>query len=156
MQHAGPGPGLIDAVLTGAQEERLLQRVQRAGNGIGACERSEIVALVFLGATVFQDLRRCMVAADEDVREALVVAQDNVEAWFELFDQVGFEEESLGLCLGHHEFHAGGEGDHQRDALRMPTKTRVIGDAVFQVLRFADIEDFSIHPEHAVNARLGR
>ena len=41
---------------------------------------------------MLEGLRRLVVFADEDVREALVVAQDDVEARLQLLDQVGFEQ----------------------------------------------------------------
>ena len=80
VQHAGAGALLEHGVLAGAQEEGFLQRVQRAGNRACAGERAEIVALMLFRAAIFQDLRGRVVAPDEDVRKALIVAQKDVEA----------------------------------------------------------------------------
>ena len=92
MQHAGPRARGVDIVRACAQQECLLQRVQRVIHSAGRCEWSEVSSLGALGSAMFQRLRRFVVLADQNVRKALVVAQDDVEAWFQLLDQVRFEQ----------------------------------------------------------------
>jgi hypothetical protein len=81
VQHAGPRAGLVDAVRARAQQEGLLQGVQRAIDRPGAGERSEIVALDRMCAAVLAKLGRLVIAANDDLGETLVVAQQDVEAW---------------------------------------------------------------------------
>ena len=95
-----------------------------------------------------------MVPPDEDIGKALVIAQNDVEARFQLFDEIGFEQQSLGLGLRDDKLHGRRQRDHQRDPLCMPAELGVIPDPVFQILRLADIQDFAVRTEHAVHARL--
>ena len=46
---------------------------------------------------MLEDLRRPMVAGDQDIGKRLVVAQLHVEARPQLLDQIGFEQQRLGL-----------------------------------------------------------
>ena len=156
VQHAGASAAFIDAVGTGPDHEGLLQCVEgvidRADRGEGA----EIIALDLARPAMLEQLRRCVVLADEDVGKALVVAQQDVEAWLERLDQIGFEQQGFGFGFGDHEFHRPRQRNHQRDAVGVAPARGIVGDAVFQIARLADIEHRSIFAEHAINARLGR
>src|SRR5690606_3880449 len=101
---------------------------ERGVDGAGRGERSEILSGNPLRAAMLQRLRCFMVGADEDVRERLVVAEDDIEAWLQLLDKVGFEEQRLGFARRHHELHRAGERDHPRDALRVPAKLAIAAD----------------------------
>ena len=61
-------------------------------------------------AAMLEDLRRPMIAGDQDVGKRLVVAQQNVEARPQPLDQVGLEQQRLGLGLGRDEFERRGGG----------------------------------------------
>src|SRR5262249_8346564 len=50
----------------GAQQEGALQRGDRVVDGAGRRERAVVVALAVVGAAMLQDLRRLVVAGDED------------------------------------------------------------------------------------------
>ncbi len=67
------------------------------------------------------ELGRLVVGGDKDIGEALVVAQQHVEARLQALDHVGFEKERLGLRLGAHEFHADRGRDHALDAQWQPS-----------------------------------
>ena len=66
-----------------------------------------------------------MISTDEDIRKRLVIAQQDIEAWLQRFDQAGFEQKSFGLGFGDHEFHARGRHNHRGDALCLPADARV-------------------------------
>ncbi len=51
-------------------------------------------------------------------------------------------------------FHWGGQCDHQDNTLGVPARLGIVTAPVFQVLRLANIQDFSVCTEHAVHARL--
>ena len=70
----------VEAVRAGAQQERLLQRGDGALDGGGRGEGAEIVALAPARAAMLGELGRFVLGGDEDVGEALVVAQQHVEA----------------------------------------------------------------------------
>ena len=74
------------------------------------------------------DLGGAMVAADEDFRKALVVAQLNVEARLQLLDQVDLEQQGLGLGLGGDELHRAGQVDHVRYPLGVGAALRILAD----------------------------
>ena len=97
-----------------------------------------------------------MVAGDQDVGKRFVVAQLHVEARPQLLDEVGFQQQRLGLGRGRDELHGHRGRDHAQDARRQRrTLTRVVGQALFDVLGLADIEHVGIGAEHAIDAGRG-
>ena len=95
-------------------------------------------------------------AADHDVGERLVVAQQHVEAWPEALDQVVFEEQRLGFAVGDGEFHGSRRRDHADQARGQPGRLRIGGDAAAQRARFSDVQNLAVGRDHAVDARLAR
>ena len=156
VQHAGPGAALIDAVGTRPQQEGLLQGVERPVHRPGRGEGAEIVAGRGVGPAMLADLGRAVVLADHQFGERLVVAQHDVEARLQLFDEAGFEQQGLGLGGGDDQLHRPGQGDHQADALGVEAALGVLQDALFDRLRLADIEAGPVLAIHAIDARLVR
>jgi len=97
--------------------------------------------------------RRGVAAGDQDVGKTLVVAQQHVVARLELLDEIGFEQQRLGLGLGGDEHHRAGLGDHAGDADRLPLRRRVGLHPLLDRARLADIEHLAVGPDHAVDAR---
>ena len=54
---------------------------------------------------MLDELRRRVVAGDQDIGEALVVAQQHVEARLQLLDEIGFQQQRLGFGLRRDEHH---------------------------------------------------
>jgi hypothetical protein len=156
MQHAGPGAGLVDAVRTGSQQKGLLQGGQGAVDRPGRGEGAEIVALDRVRPAMLADLRRAVVAADHQLGERLVVAQHHVEARLQLLDEVGFEQQGLGLGGGDHQLHRPGQGDHQADPLSVEPALRILKDALLERARLAHIQAGPVLAVHPVDARLVR
>ena len=107
-------------------------------------------------AAVLGELRPFGVAADDDVGERLVVAQQHVEARLEALDQVVLEQQGLGLAAGDRELHGLGARDHAQQAVVEPRRLGVGGDAAPEEPRLADIEDLAVGRDHAIDARLAR
>jgi hypothetical protein len=98
-----------------------------------------------------------MIPGDQDVGEGFVVAQQHVVAGLQLLDEIGLEQERLGLGAGGDELHRGRLGDHASDAVRMRLAARIGRDAGADVARLAHIEHIAIRRDHAVDAgRIGR
>jgi hypothetical protein len=102
---------------------------------------------------MLEDLRHLVVAGDQDVGEGLVVAQQHVVARAEALDQVGFQQQRLGLRAHRHELHRRGDGDHARDAVGVVAGARIARDARLEVARLADVDDGPGGIQHAVDAR---
>ena len=98
-------------------------------------------------------LRRRMVGADQDIGEALVVAQRDVVAGLQLLDEIGLEQQRLGVRFGGDEHHRMRLRDHARDAARLALGRHIGGDALLDRARLADIEHLALGPDHAVDAR---
>ncbi|MNI26158.1 hypothetical protein D3C73_798450 [compost metagenome] len=154
MQHAGAGAGLVDAVRAGPQQEGLLQGVQRVVDRPGRGEGAEIVAGHGVGAAMLAHLGRAVVAADHQFGEGLVVAQQDVEARLQLLDEVGFEQQGLGLGRRDHQLHRAGQRHHQADALGVETPLRVLDNPLLQRLGLADIEAGAVLAVHPIDAGL--
>ena len=72
-----------------------------------------------------------MVAGDQDVGEALVVAQQHIVARQQPLDQIALQQQRLHLGVGDDELHGRGFGDHALDAQGLAGRLRVIGDPLF-------------------------
>ena len=120
------------AVGARAQREGALQGVERAVDGCGRSEGTEIFVARLTHATVLGELRPLGVAADDDVGERFVVAQQHVEAWPEALDQVVLEQQRLGLAAGDRELHCPGRRHHADQARGEPVRLGVGADAAAQ------------------------
>ncbi len=156
IEQAGPGAVLVEAVRAGAQQERALQRVEGAEDRPGAGEGTEIVARRVARAAMLDQPRGRMPGADEDIGEALVVAQRHVVAGLQLLDEIGLEQQRLGVRLGGDENHRARLGDHARDAARLAFGRGVGGDALLDRARLADVEHLALRPDHPIDARAER
>ena len=106
---------------------------------------------------MLEDAGRGMIGRQHDVGERFVVPHQNVKAWPQALDEIGFEQQRLGFGAGHHEFHRGGLAHHAADAAGVETALRVVGDALLQAARLADVEHVAGHVHHAVDAgRIGQ
>src|SRR5262249_54212347 len=129
--------------------------VDGAADRAGRCKRTEIIAFTAARAAMLEDLWDCMVAGDENEREGLVVPEHHVEAWLQPLDQIGLEQKRLDLGSGSDELHGRSVSDHAGDAIVVAMPPRVALSPLFEMPRLADIEDFSCHIDHAVDARPG-
>ena len=129
---AGSGARREHAVGAGAQREGALQGVERPVDRGSRGEGAEILVALLAHAAVLGELRPLGVAADHDVGERLVVAQQHVEARLEALDQVVLEQEGLGLAVGDHELHGPGARDHALQAGVEPGRLGIGGDAAAQ------------------------
>ena len=147
----------VIAVGAGAQQEGALQGVERAVHRRDIGEGPEIVALAVACAAMLRQLRRGVIAREQDIGKRLVVAQQHIEARLHLLDVIGFKQQRLGFRLGRDEDHRGRERNHPRNAVRMAEAARIAGDAPADAARLADIEHLAILGDHAIDARsLGR
>ena len=106
---------------------------------------------------MLEDLRRPVVAGDQDIGKRFVVAQLHVEARPQLLDQIGFQQQRFGLGRGRDDLDRHGCGDHAQDARRQRRVDAGVGrKALADVLRLADIEHVAGGIEHAVDAGRGR
>ena len=87
---AGPRARGKHAVGAGAQHEAALERRHGAVDRARRGERAEIVAGAVAGAPMLGQLRKGVVASDEDVGEALVVPQQHIIARHEALDEIAF------------------------------------------------------------------
>ena len=157
IEQTGPGAALEEAVGAGADQERALQRRDGAIDGAGIGERSEIAPGPRLRAAMLENLRRPMVARDQDIGKRLVVAQLHVEARPQLLDQVGLEQQRFGFRVGRDDLDINGGRDHAQDARRQRGVDAGVGrQPLADVLGLADIEHIVAGIEHAVDAGRGR
>ena len=152
IEQAGTRAALEHGIRAGAQQEGPLQHVDGAVDGAGGGERPEVVALAVARAAVLEDLRCGMPARDQDVGEGLVVPEQNIVARTKALDQVGLEQQGLGLGAHRHELHGGGGGDHAGDAVGVVGGARVVGYPGLKVARLADVDDGARRIDHAVDA----
>jgi hypothetical protein len=156
VQQAGARAAVEHRVRAGADEERALERGDRTVHRLGRCKRPVIVARTIARAAVLHDLRRRMILGDEDVGERLVIPHQDVEARAQPLDQIGLEQQSLGLGRGGDEFEPGSRRDHALDAGVVASRPRIGDDALADVLRLADVEHLAGAIEHAIDAGRSR
>ena len=153
VEQAGAGAVVVIAVRAGAQQKGALERVHGAEHRAGAGERPEIIAGNRARAAMLDEPRRVVAAGDQNVGEALVVAQHHVVARLQLLDQIGLEQQRLGFGLGGDEHHRAGLRHHAGDARRLTLGRRIGGDALFDRARLADIKHLALGADHPVDAR---
>ena len=93
-----------------------------------------------------------MIRGDQDIGKRFVVAQRDIEARPQPLDQVGFEQQRLGLGAGDDEFQRAGLRDHALDAGIEAGRPRIGADALLDVLGLADIEHVAAAIDHAIDA----
>ncbi len=152
-QQAGPRAVFVIAVVARAQQKRPLQRVDGAVHRPHARERAVIIPFALARAAMLDELRRLVIAGEQDVGKRLVVPQQHVVARAQLLDEVGLEQQRLGFGRGGDELHRRGFGDHPGDPVRMPLPARIGADAGLQAARLADIQHVALAIEHAIDAR---
>ena len=149
---AGAGAPVKHGVRAVAQQKDLLQLIERPGHGPCRSKGAEIAALFRFLAAMLLDLGEGMLFADQDIGKAFVVAQQNIVARFELFDQVLFKQQRLGFGARGQKHHRGGFKDHPGDPRRMARGPSVIGHPRPQVAGLADIQNLALGVQHPVNA----
>ncbi len=105
---------------------------------------------------MLDDLRRPVVAGNQNVGKRLVVAQLHIEARTKLLDEVGFQQQRFGLGRRGDHLHTDGRRDHARDARHLACGTRIGREPLLHALGLADIEHIVGRIEHAIDAGRGR
>ncbi len=155
-QQAGPGAGGEHRVGAGSQQEHALHGGDRLVHRPGRGERPPIAALAGLRAAMLGDLRIWMVLGQHQPGVGFVVAQNDVVVRLEALDQVGLEQQRLGLGVGGDDLHGRGQRHHAAQAFRQADGLGVGGDALLQAARLADVQRLALGIEHAVDAGAGR
>jgi hypothetical protein len=101
---------------------------------------------------MLEDARRGMAAGQHDVGERLVVTQQHVEAWAQALDQVRFEQQRLDLGARDDELHGRRLAHHPADAVGVKAPIGIVGDALLEAARLADIEHVAGRVHHAIDA----
>ncbi len=154
IEQAGPGAAFKKTVGAGAHQEGALQRGDGAVDRAGGGERPEIPSRPRLRAAMFQDLRRPVIARDQNIGKRFVVAQLHVEARPQLLDQIGLEQQRLGFGRRRHDLDRRGRRDHAQDACRLRCGDPGVGrKPLADVLGLADIQHVVGRIEHAIDAR---
>ncbi len=91
------------------------------------------------------------------MRILLVVFEQNVETRFVFLDEIRFEDESFDFVVHDDKFQIA-DAFHQFARLRVVSAVRleIRANAVFQILRLADVDDFAVGVFVYVNAGRGR
>ncbi len=135
-----------------ANQEQLLQVVERLAHRAAAGIRPEVTPLAGARPAVETQPRKRMVGGDVDVGVALVVPQQDVEPRLVLLDQVVFEQQRLRFGVGHRHLDARHELHHRGGLCRRLRAMKVARHPFFQVPRLADIDDLVLRVEHAIHA----
>ena len=151
-EQARPHARLEIGVGARSQQEGALKRVDGAPDGASRSERSEIISLPAPRAAMLEDLREGMVARDEDEGKGLVVPEHHIVAGLQPLDEIGLEQQRLGLARRGDEFHARGVGDHRGDAVVVALRPRIALHALLQPARLADIKHLAGGIDHAIDA----
>src|SRR5205814_9986492 len=150
------GAAFEERIGAGAHKEGALQSRDGAIDRARRREWPEILPWPRLRATMLEYLWSPMIAGDQNVGKRLVIAQLHVEARAQLLDQVGLEQQRLGLGRGGYDLDRHGRRDHAQDAGWLHRAyPGVRGKPVANIFRFADIEHVVRRIQHAIHARRG-
>ena len=152
MEQAGPRAVGENRIGARAQQEHALQHGQGLVDRPGRGEGTEVIALAVARTAVLEHPGKGVVRRHQDGRERFVVAQVDVVAGRVAFDQVGFQQQRLGLGVGGDEFHGRRLRHHAVDAVGEARRAGVAFHPLLQVLRLAHVEDVAAAVDHAVDA----
>ena len=156
VEQAGPRAVLEEAVGTAAQQEQLLERVERPRHRSGAGERPVILPLGAPRAAMLLHAREGMILAQQDEGERLIVAQQDVVGRPEALDQLRLEQQRLGLGIGGDDRHRSRLRDHAQQPLGQARDLRIVGHPVAQRARLADVEHVALGILHPIDAGANR
>ena len=155
VQQARPRAVREHRVLAGAQAKHLLQQLDRLLHRPRTWIRSEVLVPTIDAAAVVRH-PRVLVRHQLQVRVALVVAKQDVEARRQRLDQVVLEQQRLGLAAHHRRLQPHDAAHHHADARALVVFVEVAGHALLQVARLADIEHLVGRVEESVDTRQRR
>src|SRR5262249_37162160 len=147
----------IDVQRAGAELEQTLQHLHRltqtASTGEGAIELDAAAAW---HASEF-DTRKVLAHSNLKIRKRLVVLQLDIEARLHVLDEPGFHEQGIHLAVGLDEIDVGDDLDQVAGARILGGRFReVVGGAIAEVLRLADVNDPALVILHQIDAGRGR
>ncbi len=122
---ARPVARLHLSVGTGAQQEHLLQRIQRPVHRARAGKRAVIAAFARFRPAMFLQPWKLMLRGNKDIGKTFVIAQQHVVARLQLLDEVLFQQKRLCLGRGRQEHHRRSFRDHPRDPPRVAGGARI-------------------------------
>lgn len=157
MQQAGAGSIGEKGIRAGADQKDSLQGVDRDIDRTSIGKRAVIIALSRACTSIFEQARSLMIAAQKDVWKALVVANQDIKAWPQPLDEIGFQQQcfSFGMCGD--ELHVGSFRDHAgRSVAPVTNPSGVVLYPVAQAFRLADIQDITGRIHHSVDAGFAR
>ncbi|MBI3412128.1 MAG: HigA family addiction module antidote protein [Planctomycetes bacterium] len=156
---AKPAPARIvflDVERASAELEDPLQNLEGGPQALGAGERAIQFDAAPPRVARELDARIILAHANLQIREGLVVAQPDVEAWLNVFDESGFHQQGVDLGV---RFDIIDVGDHLHQvACTLVLRGRlgeIMAGPVAQILRFADIEHPALLVLHQVDAGRG-
>ena len=126
MLQAGPRAHIKAGITTITQLKRALQLVQRPVHRASRSERSVVCPLRLLRAAVLGDHWIRVILTDQNVRETLIVAQQDIVLGLKLFDQVLLKQKRFCFSLCRQKHHGCSLRNHRRNTARMPSWTRII------------------------------
>ena len=112
---AGAGARAENRIRAGPQHEGPRQVGHRAVDRAGRGEGAEIVSLSGLAATMFLQLAERVVGCQQNLRQALVVAKQDVVARLQPLDQVRFQKQRLDLGTGDDDLEGLGLAHHPHE-----------------------------------------
>ncbi|MCW0417648.1 hypothetical protein NB689_003402 [Xanthomonas sacchari] len=142
------------AVLAAAQLEQLVHQVQRLAHRGDAGIRPEIAPGHRARATVQGDPRP-LLAGQQHVGIALVVAQRHVVARRQRLDQLVFQQQRLALAAGDGDIHARHLRQHGHGPRILRRAAEIAGHALAQRAGLSDVEQGVVGGVHAVDAGRG-
>jgi len=131
IEQTGPRAIVEETVGAGAQQEQLLQRVDRPVDRSGAGKRPEILALYALRPAVLGNAGKIMALAQQDEGKALVVAQQHIIGRAEFLDQLRLEQQGFRFTTGRHNRHRTGLRHHPHQPVRQPVHLHIGPDPAF-------------------------
>ena len=85
------------------------------------------------------------------IRVALVISEDDIEAWLVPFDQVVLEDEGFGFRVGNGYLDISDQLHHRAGFGVRVSAMKIAGHPFIEITRLADIDDLFFGVQHAIN-----
>ena len=155
VQQAGPGAVVVNRVFAGAQAKHLLHQLDRLLHRPGVRVGPEVAVLAVHRAAEVRHAREG-VRDDLQVRVALVVPEQDVEARGQRLDEVVLQQQRFGLGAHHGGFQPHDAVDHVADARAVQVAPQVAADTLLQIACLADVEHGALGVDPAIDTGQGR
>lgn len=153
VKKTGAGSIGVKGIGAGSDQKNSLQGIDRDINRTRIGKGTVVIALPGAGTAIFEQARCLMITAQKDIGKALVIANQDIKAWPQPFDEIGFQQKGFSLGMGSNKLHIRGFRDHAgRSIAPVANSSGVVLHPVAQAFCLPNVQDVTCRIHHSIDA----